>query len=384
MKKKILFTIPLLLLLMFVSCAHEETPSTRINFDDAKDSKVQELFSKVKLVSLKDNGKTFLPDVSALDVYDDYMLVSDKHSILYLFSRDGNCISNSKDKFGHGQGEYSIITAYTFNPYSKSIEIVTPTDLLIFDIHFKLQKKIPVPTKFSSTGEGFVFFGKIYDLSASTHLLIPTGISEDCHRICVFDSEKREIVKTLSYGEDVIANATMQAGCFFPIQDNSLLFCPPCITNYIYSFDKNSLTLNKLYYTDFGNNGLSASDVNQFGNNIEREKEFLLKCEKSMPAKTMYANNCILFTVKESNHIRKWHTLIYNMNTQELSSIKNYSDKGIQFPIILSVNKNSMYSAVETRQLQSLLEPFGENVDKTDFDSNSEENDYAIVEYIIR
>ena len=384
LKMKRICAALVLFLLIIVSCSHEERVGAEISFDEAEVSNVQHFFSHAKIMSLKENGGPFLSDVSALEVYDDYMLVCDKRYILYLFSRDGNCISNSEDKIGHGEDEYSIITAYTFNQYSKCIEIVTPKDLLFFDINFKLKKRVPVPTVFSNTGEDFVFYGKICDLSSNLHLLIPTGISKDCNRICVFDSNKKEIVKTLSYDDDVISNITMQTNCLFTLQNEKLSFCPPCITNYLYTFDKKSLTLEKNYYIDFGKNGLTASDVNQFGDNDNRRSEYLLTCEKAMPIKTFYVGSHVVFLVKVNNDIKKWYTLIYDTTTQKLSSIQNYDKKEIKFPGLLSACGNSLFSAVEIRQLKSLLSPFGDNVDWTYFDDSNDDNDYVIVEYTFK
>ena len=377
------FSALMLFLWICVSCSHKEKPTEKINFEEAEVSSVQKHFSNAKIVSLKENDGPFLSDVSTLDVYDDYMLVCDKRSILYLFSRDGNCISNSIDKFGHGEGEYSIITAYTYNPYSKNIEILTPKDLLFFDINFKLQRRVPLPTTFSNTGEGFVFFGKISDISSSMHLLIPTGISDDCNKIYVFDSEEKKVVKTLSY-DDVISNITMQTKCFFSLQNDDLLFCPPCVTNNIYIFDKKSFLLKKAYYTDFGKKGLTTSDVSQFGDNDNRLSEYLLTCKKSMPIKTFCVGDQIFFLIKEGNDIKNWYTLVYNLETKKLYSIQNYHQKEIRFPVIMSVHGNSVFSAVEVRQLKSLQSALGENVDSTYFNTSGSENDYVIVEYMIK
>lgn len=368
---------------LFVSCEHKEVPDKIININESGENEPQNIFKKVKFTLLKNNGNVFMPDVSALDVYDDYMLIRDKRDILYLFTRDGNLISDSEDKFGHGDGEFSIVTAYTFNPYSKTVEIVTPKDLLIFDIHFKLQKKIPIPTKFSSTENGFVFFGKIFDLDSKTHLLIPTGISKDCNRIYIFDSEKHKMIKTISYEKDVIANITMQTRCFFPYHKDSLLFFPPCITNNIFTFDKRKLSIDKKYHVDFGSNGVSVSDIKQYGDNVGKLKEYLLKCDKSMPVKVMYANHMIVFLIKESNNIKKWHTIFYCMNTGLLSSIKNYDGNKMKFPPVFSCWGNSVFSAVEAEHIPNIQSMFGANAEMSGFECDYGENNYVVVEYPI-
>ncbi len=335
----------------------------------------------MKIISLMDEGKAFLPDVSALDVYGDYMLIRDKRDVLYLFTRDGQCISKSKDKFGHGPGEYSIITAYTFNPYSNCIEIVTPKDLLFFDTDFKLKKKVPVPTKFSKNRNGIVFYGKMFDLDSHTHLLIPTSVSAEPHRICVFDSEREEILKTISYDEDVLADITMQSSCFYPYKNDSLLFYPPCVTNYVYTFNKETLSLDKTYFVDFGADGLKSSDISQYANNEARLKKYLLKCDKAMPAKVFYVNNRLVFLIKNGNSIRKWHTIVYDMNTSSMSKISNFDGNEMRFPIIYSCWGNSMFAAVEAGRISSLLNPFGDNVETSGLDNGCDENDFVIIEY---
>lgn len=185
MKQKNIFlylgALSLFLLLGVSSCQKQEDNTLEvIKLEATTDLPEKQLFSKVEAVALECNDGEYLSDIDKLIPVGDYMAVSDRNNVIYVFTKDGKMISNSKNKIGHGPNEYSIVTAFAFNPYSKSVEILTPRDMLVYDVHFNLKNKVNLPTKMDPKGKDLLFFGGIYDLSEKKHVLIPSAVSKIC------------------------------------------------------------------------------------------------------------------------------------------------------------------------------------------------------------
>ena len=213
------YLVILVFALSFVSCKdNDDAHCPVINLGEAQEITEQELFSKVEVIPLQNKGDIILSNISQMVVSDQYLLVKDSRNIIYVYTKDGALVSTSLRKIGNGTGEYSVVTAFGFNRHTKNIEVLTPQNLLCYNVHFDFIKKVQLPTKWSNTGNGMLFFGQIYDLSKERHVLVPTSISKDCDKMFIFNSANSKVEKELDFSDGFIAGVNMQEQCFF---DNS-------------------------------------------------------------------------------------------------------------------------------------------------------------------
>lgn len=360
MRNILSFGILITIFLFLVSCQKQEEGNCPVvDFGQAEETTVKDVVSSVEVIPLQNQADKFLPDVNVMYVTDAGYVVSDSRNIIYVFSKDGKYMSDSKGRIGNGPNEYSIVSCFSYNPYSKDIEIVTPKHFLSYDMHFKLTKKIEAPTKMSKNGKGLRFFGHIYDLSANQHVLIPDQVSSDKFSILLFDSSSSEILKTTSFAEDVISEINMQDHCFFD-NENSVEFFPPLMTNYLYSFDKKNFKIKKKLEVKAGKNGLTQADIKQFGNDEAKLRKYLLTCDKEIPVNGMATKTHVFFLVKKGNDLRNWFTLVYDKSSHQIKKIHNFVDGNVCFPVLKNVANGYLYGVVERNLLPGILKMYKE------------------------
>ena len=347
--------------LLLSSCQEQRNTSIPIiDLAQAKQSSIENVFTNVEIIPLQNKVDKYLPDVNVMYVTDDGFIVCDSRNIVYSFTKDGKYISDSENKFGNGPGEYSIVTAFSYNPYSKLVEIATPRKLLFYDKSFSLKKEMELPTKMSNNGKDLRFFGHIYDLAENRHVLLPDQVSNDKHTMMLFDSSSSKVLKTLDFDEDILADINMQTHCFFNYDEGQVSFLPPFLSTAIYSFDKDNFELSKRFEVKFGNQGLSQADFRKFGKDKEKLKAYLMSCDKEIPVTEMELKNHIVFVIKKENDLRKWFTLIYNKSSKQILKINNFSDKTLAFPIVKYVDKHHLYGVVEKKMLPDILKLYRE------------------------
>lgn len=372
-------------LISLSSCKkHEDVQCPAIHLEQAKDGSVKELFSKVEVVALENKDDFFLSGVNTLFVTKDYYVVSDSRNIIYVYNKAGKLLSDSRNKIGKGPNEYSIVTAFSVNPFTKMIEVATPQHLLFYDSHFNLVKKLEIPTKPSNNnGENFLFYGHIYDFSDHLHALIPTSVSKNHNSVFIFDSSTSKITKQIDLSEDYIAGINMQEHCFFDNGAATIGFVPPFFTGHFYAFDKKTQTLSKSYTLDFGANGLKQADVEHYGNNQEKLQSFLMSTDKEIPVNVLETENYLISIVKKGNDLHNWYSCFYNKSSHDIWKIASYTGKKKNFPIIKFTDRNHLYCAVDKATLASLLDSMKEQ--GVNLECNSPlQDDMFILEYTLK
>lgn len=370
-----------ILLMSLNSCKkQEDAQHIEIHFDQAREASMKNLFSKIEVVALEN----FLSEPNTLFVTEDYYVVSDSRNIIYVYNKAGKLLSDSRNKIGKGPNEYSIVTAFSVNPFTKLIEVVTPQHLLFYDIHFNLVKKQEIPTKPSNNnGENFLFYGHIYDFSDHLHALIPTSVSKDHNSVFIFDSSSSKITKQIDLSEDYIAGINMQEHCFFDNGSANIGFVPPFFTGNFYSFDKKEQTISKSYTLDLGTNGLKKSDIEHNDGNQEKLQGFLMSTDREVPVNVLETENYIISIVKKGNDLHNWYSCFYNKSSHDIWKINSYTNKKKNFPIIKYVDKNHLYCAVDKVTLSSLLDSMKEQ--GVNIECNAPlQDDMFIMEYTLK
>lgn len=370
--------------LSFASCQKNDTKHCpTINLDEAQVVNENTIFSKVEVIPLQNKGDIILPNASQMVVSDKYFFVKDSKNIIYVYTKEGILVSNSLRKIGNGSGEYSIVTAFGFNRYTNSIEILTPKHLLSYDIRFNLIKKVQLPTKTSNTGKGMLFFGQIYDLSAERHILIPTSISEDNYKMLVFNSSTLKVEKELDYSDDFIAGINMQEQSFFEKSKSEIGIVPPFVTKFLYTFDIKSLSLSKAYRIENEKTGLQISDLKENGNSEEELQRYLLNTEKEIPVTKLETLKNISFLIKKGNDLRKWFLLFYDKSSGKIGKINCFSNKKMIFPIVKNADDTSLFAVVEKKELLEIVSHL-EKVNIVISLQSIDDSDYYIIKYTFK
>ena len=350
------YLVILVFALSFVSCKdNDDAHCPVINLGEAQEITEQELFSKVEVIPLQNKGDIILSNISQMVVSDQYLLVKDSRNIIYVYTKDGALVSTSLRKIGNGTGEYSVVTAFGFNRHTKNIEVLTPQNLLCYNVHFDFIKKVQLPTKWSNTGNGMLFFGQIYDLSKERHVLVPTSISKDCDKMFIFNSANSKVEKELDFSDGFIAGVNMQEQCFFDNSSKDLGIVPPFVTGYLYALDKTNLELFKAYKVVNGKKGLLASDLVNMENDEEKLQRFLMSTEKEIPISALETQKHISFIVKKGSDLKKWFMLFYDKSSGMVGRINCYSNNKAGFPIVKNADNTCLYAVVEQNDLAEII-----------------------------
>lgn len=229
----------IIVMAMSTSCSHESKQYTEDTYDTdtATDVSITDLFESVETIELKYDGKGAYPKyVQNFRTDSNIIAVRGDRDLLYLFDNNGCMIASSNDKLGEGPAEYNGIQGYSWNPFSKLIQIMTDKKIMFYDTAFNYIKEVPLPIKpyDQKTQTKGLYFCEIHDISESEHILSPTSNSPEPYRYVVFDSDANEVKYDFSYSDDMIGGQA----CRTPIS-----FCFPMVRSYVDQQDNSHISM---------------------------------------------------------------------------------------------------------------------------------------------
>ena len=287
--------------LLSVSCSHKSEVYDSIktyNLDNLAEGEIQDIFSDVELIELQFDGDDYPRSISNLHLDSDRVFISARQKF-YVYSSDGKLISSSLSKKGNGPGEFAVSIGFSWNPYSKQIEVLTPQKVMFYDENFNFIRESKLETKFKNAENPEpLFFDEILDLSPQLHVLRPTSISESPYRFLIYDSVSEEILGEVSYADDVITGFNQQAVSFFRLPNDVIMTHPRCVDPYTYEFNPTDYSLSKRIMVDTGNNGLTEEDINTHSHD---EFNYVRACDKYIPLKTLVSSGRLIVEFKQSN-----------------------------------------------------------------------------------
>jgi len=305
-------------------------------------------FDGVELVPLLFEGEHYPSVVDYIQMSEDYIFIVDKDARMHVFKPDGHYVSSSNDKFGVGPGEFSVAMGCSWNPYSQLIEIITQGEIKFYDIDFNYKGACALPGMDVAT-----VYEQIYDESATTHFLIPTGISKNPYRIVRYNSETGEVMDELNYEDDVIAPMSMQLKSFYRMPDGKLLFAAPAVTTGIFSLDNNDAKLKKIIGIDLGDSGITKGEVESHDADKAELAKYLMTCSRIIPLKTMVSSSRIFITYKKGTTLNDFYTVLINRENGDISSFKLYTDGTYLFPQIEYVDSDYAYAVMEKEEIKA-------------------------------
>lgn len=346
--------VKLIIILVAISCNKNNGKDIIIvSLENATPVLTDSITENLEIIPLEIKNGHFPYGVNNIFIPKDNIIVSDNKNIIFVYNSDGKYISDSANKIGKGEGEYSIVTAISYNRHSGYIEVATPINLLFYDLHFNLVKKTKLPTKFPKSGTDGLFFGFLFDISDHEHILIPESVVDNNRKAVLFDSDTEKIIDDFAYGDDIFADMTMQNHCFYDGNDGNILFFPPGITNYVYNFDSQQKKFTEKYFIDFGKNGVSKSDLD-FGSDKEKQKSFVMSTNKAVPLRTMKCKDYILVVTKDGNSLKNFHTFVWNLESESIFRIDSYENETPAFPLIDYADNSGLYCIMDSESLSKI------------------------------
>lgn len=384
MKKSIcIFVLLGLFALVVSSCqTHENEQGDVVDLCHPQDVAENQVFSNVQVMALEDKDGNYLSNVQELVSEDGYLIVLDSKGVLFVYTADGKYVSDSKNKIGHGGNEFSIITAWTYNRYTKNIEIVTPLHLLSYDIHFNLKKKVKLPTRMATNNQKSIIFCHIFDLSENLHILIPTLVSQDAYTYLLFDSFTSQIVRKYNFESDAKVDVNMQEQCFFDGKGSEISFVPPFMAQYIYTFDKEMQEFSKKYRLLFGKDVLTEDDVRKFGDNDKQKQSFLLNTDKEIPVSCFDASEYLAVFMKKGRKLSDCFTLFYDKSSKQVARVNQFTDKKMSFPLVKYADANCLYASVDGKALDGILEHLNKQGIKVEANKQEKGSIYVLKYYL--
>lgn len=368
--RRLIIFISVAFSLCLFSCKENRETEGIKSYDVSEESEsgISSVFSGVELIPLQFTGDSYPSVVRSVLVADGKIFVLDDKAILHVFKDNGEYVASSYEKFGNGPGEYSILMGFTWNPYSKAIEILTPAKLLSFDEGFNLLNEAKLPTK---VGKDNLLYDEIYDLSETRHLLHTGSLSVAPYRIDLFDSATEEVIDSKSYADDVQIRTTMQPRSFFMMPDNTTVFTSHAVTDAVYSLSMLENTdgidgsMKKLFAIHAGNE-VTADDLGPYDSNIAKEAEYLRNTDKNIRLRILPNSKRLFVLYKSGNSMKSMWTVVINRDSGEHLTVRLFSDGAYRFPLLEDIDEDYAYAAVEKESLAvspELLMDKAQNID---------------------
>lgn len=309
-------------------------------------SSIEDIFSDVDIVPLLFEGETYPSVANQVQVSDDYIFVGDNKKQIHVFDKDGHYVSCSSWVRGAGPGEYDMMMGFSWNPFNRSIQLLTPHKLMQYDINFNPIGEFALPTKL---GEDNLIFDQIYGLSDYNNLLLPTGTSESPYCGYVFDASTGEISDRFDYSADVLVPIAMQEQCLFRTDGGKLYFVAPAFTGEVFSLLdgqlKNEITFS--YDGDF----ISKVDVSKYDGDEAGLGRYLMECDKSIPVRTMISNDKVLTYVKSGQTLRDFYVIFTDLKNGDNRRVNLYDGVDCKFPFADYSDGDGIYVVYDKESL---------------------------------
>lgn len=342
---------------MSTSCSHESKQCAEETYDtdNATYVSITDLFKSVETTELKYDGKGVYPKyVQKFSTDSNIIVVRGDRDLLYLFDNNGRMIASSNNKLGEGPAEYNGIQGYSWNPFSKLIQIMTDKKIMFYDTAFNYIKEILLPIKpyDQKTQPKGLYFCEIQDISESEHILSPTGNSPEPYRYIVFDSDANEVKYDFSYSDDMIGGASMQNTNFFLLPDGKILCRPTGQLPYIYEVGLNKEEkLKPIIELKQSSSGITRKDIEAHSGSDTELAKYWMNTTRKIPINVMPTQDWIMLNFKEGNNLRTMSSTLINRKNGAMRSIRFFDGVKRTFPMIEQVEGDTAYAILDKATL---------------------------------
>ncbi|MBD5244879.1 MAG: 6-bladed beta-propeller [Bacteroides sp.] len=364
----------------------ESEPEEYYNLSTATDASISDIFSGVEAIPLLFEGDYYPESFYIMTSTDEHFIIQNNKGDIFVFDNVGHYVSSSKDVYGQGPGEYTIEMGTCWNPYNRQIAVITPKRLMRYDVEFNFIGESDIPTRYGDKDDTLLF-SLIYPQSESKYLLGPTGFSIISGCFVDYDAAAGKLGEYLDFSNDMLANTNSQPSYFFRLKSGETLFAPPCMTNYVYSFNPDKLTIERKIKYDMGELSLTKADLDAHTNpeNPLELGEYLLNTENPIPSRVLPTSDVIFFNVRRGRKVIDQETIAVNRKNGEIKRLPMFRNEKVLFPQLYDIDEDFVYAAVDKAQLQNSPELLlgKELTSVPNFDTLDDET-YIVLKYRIK
>ncbi len=357
MQRKNIIRVMLLLLVLLNSCTNKNADTIKvinIDMNSVNETDMNQLFSKIELVPLQTTEASLIANIRRMVFANEFIIISDNKNIISVFDRKGQFISNSKKRYGQGPEDYGILMGFTFNEFTKSIDLITPNYLISYDIYFNCinKSKLFTQAKISEKDRG-LYFENIFALDKDKYLLLPTTISNDPHRIIFYSKNKQSDIDA-SYADQVISGLTQQVNNIQSYDDSSYSFSPNGFSYYLYTIDKKTLELKKKFKFDFGSHQVKKEDLKHLKGDREKADFLAFSSTSPLPLRTFFNKDFIVSQIKEG---KRYSSYFNSGNRPNGLLMKNNLFEGNKrLPFFETLRNNVLYAQINITELDKFID----------------------------
>lgn len=364
---------------MFFACrpGGETQEAVCVNLENAEAIEdYKDVIAKQEIIELSNVDGAYMAGYRRLFVSDSVYLFTTKNHTIYLFDSEGNFVSNSSNRIGNGNKEYSILLGATYNKYSGNVEVLTPFGITMYDRKFNYVGK----SKYSGEEAKRLMFNYIYDLSSHEHILLsPLDGTDKESYMYVYDSKENKIVHKTKY-EKECAFITMQEQC---VSDGNFIAFPSM--NYsFYDIDLNNYELRKCVSLDLGDKKLKESDYSHLSDIHQRRKFLSDNCKKSLALRTFKSGNRVVSMVRNGNRLSYIKTYIVDLDNAKGRYLK-YQYEKMRIPMFDAFYNGVLYACISESNLEKCVDmDLLDEKSKEILARRSEESNYYIIKYYLK
>lgn len=157
-----------------------------VDMDHPKKASLFDYFRSIELIPLETDTNILIKSIHRLIFHQElYYALDIPQAIVFVFNQDGKCLFKI-DKQGRGPGEYSFIRDIYINPFTKSLELLSPDGFInTYDLsgNFVNRKRISYP--------GFRAVHQLASVDTYTHVFYSTSASK---KIIYFDLDESNLL----------------------------------------------------------------------------------------------------------------------------------------------------------------------------------------------
>ena len=337
---------------MIMSCSKPKGESDASEFYDLtsyEQGTISDVFDSVEVVPLLFEQDTYPDRPHDFEVSDGKVYIKDYQPFLHVFSANtGHYISCSKARYGRGPGEFTTMTGFIINPFSKKIEVLTYTRMYSFDDSFEWSRTVNIPGEIGNSSS--LVYDKGYALSDSKYIIADCNVTKDPYTLILYDAEKEEALASWNYYDDVICPVHMITRCFYTMPDGEILYTPGVFTHYIYSIDDDRKGMHPKMEFRYDTDVMSDTTIKMIRGNQDKIDELYRSTTIAFPMRQL-VNSRIVMTMMKKGDLTTMYTIVSDRKTGKNIRIDHY-DSGKQkykMPLMKYIDENYCY-LIDTKE----------------------------------
>jgi|GEM_PF-5813855 len=253
-----------------------------IDFDNYEQLALSDLFSKIEVIELEGNEKSFLTDPVSLQVNDGKYYLKDHHAV-YAFNEDGTFLYNTSIRRGRAKNEYFSINDYFV--VDGNIYILDYNGkILIYDSDLNIKEIYQIE---KNEAQLFTDFTPL-----SQDIIALSGISENAINWSFYSKSKKKIVDTYCLTDIRTGGYVFGQSRKYITNDSLVLYRLPDNGTSYCSLNRIDHSVYERFCYDFGKQTFNSSIVDKSDKISsylkEHPKEYVLAME------TLLNNNILL------------------------------------------------------------------------------------------